>query len=73
MLGDSGLPGSASIGPRILGIQGTVPVGTDLGLVEIDKRLGVVHMLMAYHNRNHVADGCHERTDAGLSSPWFGR
>jgi len=50
-----------------LHFQGTVPIGTDLGLVEIYKRLGVVHMLMAYNNRNHVADGCHERTDAGLS------
>ncbi len=51
-----------------LHFQGTVPVGTDLGLVEIYKRLGVVHMLMAYNNRNHVADGCHERTDSGLSN-----
>ena len=51
-----------------LHFQGTMPVGADLGLVEIYKRLGVVHMLMAYNNKNLVGDGCHERTDAGLSN-----
>jgi membrane dipeptidase len=48
--------------------QGTVPVGTDLKLIEVYKRLGVEHMLMAYNARNFVGDGCHEPSDAGLSA-----
>lgn len=51
-----------------LHFQGTVPVGTDLKLIEVYKRLGVVHMLMAYNARNFVGDGCHEPGDAGLSN-----
>lgn len=47
--------------------QGTTPFGRDLGLVEVFYRLGVRHALMAYNQKNHVGDGCHERTDAGLS------
>lgn len=47
--------------------QGTNPLGGDLELVELYKRLGVHHMLMAYNQKNSVGDGCHERTDAGLS------
>lgn len=47
--------------------QGTTPFERDLGLVEVFYRLGVRHALMAYNQKNHVGDGCHERTDAGLS------
>lgn len=47
--------------------QGTTPFARDLGLVEIFYRLGVRHALMAYNQKNHVGDGCHERTDGGLS------
>jgi membrane dipeptidase len=47
--------------------QGTVPFQRDVRLVEVYKRLGVVHALMAYNNKNLVGDGCHERTDSGLS------
>ena len=50
-----------------LHFQGTVPFQRDVKLVEIYKRLGIVHALMAYNNKNLVGDGCHERTDAGLS------
>lgn len=47
--------------------QGTTPFERDLALVEMFYTLGVRHALMAYNQKNHVADGCHERTDAGLS------
>jgi membrane dipeptidase len=47
--------------------QGTNAIGGDTGLVEPFYRLGVKHMLMAYNRRNAVGDGCHERTDSGLS------
>jgi len=47
--------------------QGTTPFARDLGLVEVFYRLGIRHALMAYNQKNHVGDGCHERTDAGLS------
>lgn len=47
--------------------QGTRPVGKDLGMVEVFHRLGVRHMLLAYNQRNFVADGCHEAADARLS------
>jgi len=47
--------------------QGTGPVEKDLELVGVYYKLGVRHMLMAYNQRNYVGDGCHERTDAGLS------
>jgi len=58
-----------SLGKLALGFhfQGTTPFGRDLGLVEVFYRLGVRHALMAYNQKNHVGDGCHERTDAGLS------
>ena len=47
--------------------QGTTSFDRDLGLVELFYRLGVRHALMAYNQKNHVGDGCHERTDGGLS------
>ncbi len=51
--------------------QGTVPVGRDLSLVDIFYKLGIRHMLMAYNQKNFVADGCHEIGGGGLSR--FGR
>lgn len=47
--------------------QGTNPLAGDLGMVEIYRRLGVGHMLMAYNFKNFVGDGCHEPGDGGLS------
>jgi membrane dipeptidase len=47
--------------------QGTNPLLGDLNLVEVYYRLGVGHMLMSYNEKNLVGDGCHERTDSGLS------
>lgn len=49
------------------GFQGTNPFERDIGLVQVFYKLGVRHALMAYNQKNHVGDGCHERTDCGLS------
>lgn len=54
-----------------LHFQGTNPLAGDLKLVEVYRRLGIGHMLLAYNYRNLVGDGCHEPIDAGLSA--FGR
>lgn len=51
----------------VLSFQGTTPFERDLGLVELYYKLGIRHALMAYNQKNHVGDGCAERTDAGLS------
>ncbi len=51
----------------VFGFQGTLPFERDVGLVEVFYRLGVRQALMAYNQKNNVGDGCHERTDAGLS------
>jgi len=48
-------------------LQGTNALEGDLDMVEVLYQLGVGHLLMAYNKKNRVGDGCHERTDAGLS------
>jgi membrane dipeptidase len=50
-----------------LHFQGSKAVGRDLNLVEAYKKLGVHHMLLCYNQKNDAGDGCHERTDGGLS------
>lgn len=50
-----------------LHFQGTNPLAGDLNLVEVYRRLGIGHMLLAYNYRNLTGDGCHEPSDAGLS------
>lgn len=47
--------------------QGTLPFERDIALVELYWRLGVRMALLAYNQRNNVADGCHEPADGGLS------
>ncbi len=47
--------------------QGTLPFERNVELIALYYRLGVRQALMAYNQRNNVGDGCHERTDAGLS------
>jgi membrane dipeptidase len=54
-----------------LNLQDAAPIETDLSRVAVMRALGVRHLLLAYNIRNYVADGCAERTDAGLSN--FGR
>jgi membrane dipeptidase len=47
--------------------QGSEGLEGDSNLVEVYYDLGVRHMLLAYNQKNRACDGCHERTDAGLS------
>ena len=49
------------------GFQGSNGLLGDLNMVEVYRRLGVTHMLLAYNDKNLAGDGCHEITDAGLS------
>ncbi|WP_322080068.1 dipeptidase [Burkholderia cenocepacia] len=51
--------------------QGTLPIGRNLDLIEAYYKLGIRHMLLAYNQKNFVADGCHEMGQGGLSR--FGR
>lgn len=50
-----------------LSFQGSNPLDRDANMVELYYALGVRQMLLAYNEKNHAGDGCHERTDAGLS------
>lgn len=47
--------------------QGSMPLLGNLDMVELYYSLGVGQMLLAYNDKNLVGDGCHERTDCGLS------
>jgi len=51
--------------------QGTNALQGDINMVSLYYRLGVRALLLCYNQKNSVGDGCHEPTDAGLSS--FGR
>jgi membrane dipeptidase len=55
----------------ILQFQNSLPVETDLRLLEVWYKLGVRIIQLAYNPRNLVADGCYEKTDCGLSD--YGR
>lgn len=48
-------------------LQGTNGLERDTNLVALFNALGVRQFLLAYNEKNHVGDGCHERTDSGLS------
>jgi len=48
-------------------LQGTNCLHGNIDMVGLFYDLGVRHMLLAYNKKNLVGDGCHERTDAGLS------
>ena len=48
-------------------LQETDMLEGKLEMVQAFYDLGVRHMLLAYNDRNHVGDGCAERTDGGLS------
>lgn len=50
-----------------LHFQGTNPFEMNLDLIEAFYKLGIRHALMVYNVKNFVGDGCHERTDGGLS------
>lgn len=48
-------------------LQGTNTLAGNVDVVEPLHKLGVKQILMAYNKKNLVGDGCHERTDCGLS------
>lgn len=48
-------------------LQGTNAFSGNIDTVEAFYKLGIRHALMAYNKKNLVGDGCHERTDSGLS------
>lgn len=47
--------------------QGSNPLEVDINLVEVYRRLGVGHMLLAYNDKNSAGGGCHDEDDPGLS------
>ena len=47
--------------------QGTEMLERNSKLVRLFYDLGIRHMILAYNHKNRAADGCHERTDCGLS------
>jgi len=47
--------------------QGIEALDGDPNLVSVYCTLGVRQMLLAYNQKNKACDGCHERTDCGLS------
>lgn len=51
----------------MLAFQGSNPLENELSMVRSYYEIGVRWMLIAYNQRNSMADGCHERTDSGLS------
>ena len=51
----------------VFNLQETNMLEGSLEMVQVYYDLGVRHMLLAYNARNHVGDGCAERTDGGLS------
>jgi membrane dipeptidase len=50
-----------------LNFQGTNAFYGRVDLIETYRRLGVTQALLCFNEKNAVADGCYERTDAGLS------
>ena len=60
--------GKLAVGFHFQGSNGLLG-NTDF--VEMYKKLGVGHMLLAYNTRGFAGDGCHEESDTGLSR--FGR
>ena len=51
----------------ILGLQGASPIGEDLNLLLVFRKLGLRILGLAYQRRNIFADGCGEPKDSGLS------
>lgn len=48
-------------------LQGTNALAGNLDMVSLLYDLGVRQLLLVYNKKNMVGDGCHERTDCGLS------
>lgn len=52
----------------VLGYQNEPGVGTDLGMYDLFRDLGVRVIQISHNARNQYADGCAEPSDAGLST-----
>ena len=50
-----------------LNLQGTRNLGGNLDLLELYYALGIRQITLVYNYKSAVGDGCHERTDGGLS------
>lgn len=48
--------------------QNTLPFEREIDMLEVYYRLGVRVIQLAYNEKNHVGNGCEERTDEGLSN-----
>lgn len=48
--------------------QNTLPFERELDMLEVYYRLGVRVIQLAYNEKNHVGNGCEERSDDGLSN-----
>lgn len=57
------------IGKLALGFhfQGSEMLERNIHLVQLFYDLGIRHMILTYNHKNRAGDGCHERTDSGLS------
>ncbi len=51
-----------------MGLQNALPIGDDLGHVEIYYGLGIRLIQLTYNDRNQVGDGCLERANGGLTA-----
>lgn len=47
--------------------QNSLPIERNLDLLAIYQKLGVRIIQLSYNQKNHIGDGCSERTDSGLS------
>lgn len=56
----------------VLGFQNTSPIGHDIELFGVFRRLGVCIMQLTYNLQNYIGSGCWEERDSGISSQ-FGR
>lgn len=47
--------------------QNSLPIERNIDLLAIYQKLGVRIIQLCYNQKNHIGDGCDERTDSGLS------
>ena len=50
-----------------LGLQNPLPIGDDIGLIEILHDLGIRFMQLSYNNQSLLAAGCYEPNDSGIT------
>jgi len=50
-----------------LGLQNPLPMGDDIGLVEVLHDLGIRFMQLSYNNQSLLAAGCYETQDSGIT------